>query len=221
MPRMSDNNQHAMVRRSLEDNMPVRAARVSLSRIRLHPTHYRNLGDLRELAENIRIEGLHQPITVQQRGDHYEVVDGRRRFGAAQLAGLRTVPVFIQAARSDAEVVSAMVATDVHKRLMTTAEKAHAVRLMRQQGFTVKEIAQRWGVAEPTVYGWLAGNNERKTTPPRRMKTPAARRRAPQMVSVKKLTDVITRWDRDGTPPDLLAELRTLVGLSEEARHGD
>jgi ParB/RepB/Spo0J family partition protein len=213
---VTDHNAHALVRRSLEENQPARSARVSLNRIRLHPTHYRHLGDLRELAENIRIEGLHQPITVQQRGDHFEVVDGRRRFGAAQLAGLRKVPVFIQPARSDAEVISAMVATDVHKRLMTAAEKAHAVRLMRAEGFTVKAIAARWGVTESAVYGWLSGAPETK---PRRRSaagcstTSVRPARRATVVSVKKLSEFVEQWRDHPGAGQMLDQLRQLAGI--------
>ena len=51
---------------------------------------------LMELAESIKQFGLLQPILVQDRKDHYEIIAGERRWRAAKLAGLKEVPVIIK-----------------------------------------------------------------------------------------------------------------------------
>jgi len=56
-------------------------------------------GALGELAESIRTQGIMQPILVRALGDapgHYEIIAGERRFRAAQLAGLKEVPVLVR-----------------------------------------------------------------------------------------------------------------------------
>jgi ParB/RepB/Spo0J family partition protein len=128
---------------------------MSVDRIRFHAKQIRDLGDLRELAANLRVEGMHQALLVQKRGDMIEVVDGHRRLAAARLARLKTVPVVIQDWRPDADVVSAMVTTDIHKKRLSLEEKRAAVQALRADHWTVPEIAERWGVATSTVYGWL------------------------------------------------------------------
>ena len=50
---------------------------------------------LQELADSIKQFGLIQPILVQDREDHYEIIAGERRWRAAKKAGLKEVPVII------------------------------------------------------------------------------------------------------------------------------
>ena len=51
---------------------------------------------LEELAESIKMFGLLQPILVQKRDDHYEIIAGERRWRAALKAGLKEIPVIIR-----------------------------------------------------------------------------------------------------------------------------
>ena len=51
---------------------------------------------LQELADSIKQFGLLQPILVQDRKSHYEIIAGERRWRAAKLAGLKEVPVIIR-----------------------------------------------------------------------------------------------------------------------------
>ena len=51
---------------------------------------------LQELAQSIRSNGIVQPIVVRKNADHYQLVAGERRWRAAQLAELETVPVVVQ-----------------------------------------------------------------------------------------------------------------------------
>ena len=49
---------------------------------------------LQDLAENIKIHGIINPLLVQDRGKYYELIGGERRWRAARIAGLKKVPVF-------------------------------------------------------------------------------------------------------------------------------
>ena len=51
---------------------------------------------LKELAASIKQYGLIQPILVQDKKDHYQIIAGERRWRAAKLAGLKEVPVIIR-----------------------------------------------------------------------------------------------------------------------------
>ena len=51
---------------------------------------------LLELAESIKQFGLLQPIIVQDRKNHYEIIAGERRWRAAKMAGLKEIPVIIK-----------------------------------------------------------------------------------------------------------------------------
>ena len=50
---------------------------------------------LQDLAENIKIHGIINPLLVQDRGKYYELIGGERRWRAARIAGLKKVPVII------------------------------------------------------------------------------------------------------------------------------
>ena len=51
---------------------------------------------LKELAESIREHGIIQPITVRLINDKYQIISGERRFRAAKIAGLQTIPAYIR-----------------------------------------------------------------------------------------------------------------------------
>ena len=51
---------------------------------------------LLELSDSIKQFGVIQPIVVQDRKDHYEIIAGERRWRAAKLAGIKEVPVIIK-----------------------------------------------------------------------------------------------------------------------------
>ena len=48
------------------------------------------------LSESIKEHGVIEPLIVQDRGDHYEIIAGERRWRASRLAGLKEVPVIIK-----------------------------------------------------------------------------------------------------------------------------
>ena len=51
---------------------------------------------LQELADSIKTYGVLQPLIVQKKDSHYEIIAGERRWRAAKLAGLTEVPVMIR-----------------------------------------------------------------------------------------------------------------------------
>jgi ParB family chromosome partitioning protein len=55
---------------------------------------------LEELAQSIRAHGVIQPIVVRRFGETYAIIAGERRWRAAQLAGLRRVPVVVREVQS-------------------------------------------------------------------------------------------------------------------------
>ena len=63
---------------------------------RKQPRRKFNEDALQELSDSIKLHGLIEPIIVQDRGDHYEIVAGERRWRAAMKAGLKEVPVVIR-----------------------------------------------------------------------------------------------------------------------------
>jgi ParB family chromosome partitioning protein len=103
---------------------------------------------LNELAESIRTQGLLSPLLVRPRGPQsYEIVAGARRYRAAQLAGLESVPVRI-AELSDAQAIEASIVenllrADVHP--MEEASGFRALLNMEEPKYSIEQIAARTG----------------------------------------------------------------------------
>jgi ParB family transcriptional regulator, chromosome partitioning protein len=76
-----------------------RVQRVALGRIRPCPFQPRKdftPDALRELADSIREQGIVQPLIVRDKGDHFELIAGERRWRAAQLLNLPEVPIILR-----------------------------------------------------------------------------------------------------------------------------
>jgi ParB family chromosome partitioning protein len=103
---------------------------------------------LNELAESIRTQGLLSPLLVRPKGaQSYEIVAGARRYRAAQLAGLESVPVRIaeltDAQAIEASIVENLIRADVHP--MEEASGFRALLNMEEPKYSIEQIAARTG----------------------------------------------------------------------------
>lgn len=119
-----------------------------------HPDNPRKeLGDLTELADSIKANGIFQNLTVVPVDDSYEtftVVIGHRRLAAAKLAGLKEVPCVI--ANMDAkEQVRTMLLENMQRSDLTVYEQAQGFQMMLDMGDSVEEIAAKSGFSKTTV----------------------------------------------------------------------
>lgn len=98
---------------------------------------------LMELAESIKQFGLLQPILVQDRKDHYEIIAGERRWRAAKLAGLKEVPVIIKNL-SEQEIVEIALIENIQRENLNPIEEAQAYkRLLNEFNLKQDEVAER------------------------------------------------------------------------------
>jgi ParB family chromosome partitioning protein len=78
---------------------------IAISMISLNPDQPRkdfDEAELNELAESIRETGIITPVTLRQTGENeYQIIAGERRWRAAQLAGLTTIPAYIWTAENE------------------------------------------------------------------------------------------------------------------------
>lgn len=113
---------------------------------------------LAELAESIRLVGVVEPLVVRPRGKVFEIIAGERRFRAARLAGLQSVPCIVRALK-DQEVLQLNLVENLHRQELTDLEKGRAcLRLMKdfpQQFPTVTTIARRVSRPRRTVAQWV------------------------------------------------------------------
>ena len=98
---------------------------------------------LEELAESIRQFGVIQPLLVQKKGNHYEIVAGERRWRAAKLAGLKEVPVMIRE-YTDQEVMEIALIENIQRENLNPIEEAKAfMRLIQEFHLKQEDLAKR------------------------------------------------------------------------------
>ena len=101
---------------------------------------------LGELAESIRRHGVLQPILVRRLTDGYELIAGERRWRAARLAGLNTIPAVVRAdAGNDSQLVLGLIENLQRADLDPIEEAGGLKRLTEEFGLTHEEVAERIG----------------------------------------------------------------------------
>lgn len=140
---------------------------IEITKLRPHPDNPRkDLGDLTELAESIKVKGVLQNLTVvpwfskitgvgaddpkQQKELGYIVVIGHRRLAAAKLAGLTVVPCVISN-MSFREQIETMLMENMQRSDLTIWEQAQGFQMMLNFGDSINDISERTGFSESTV----------------------------------------------------------------------
>jgi ParB family chromosome partitioning protein len=112
-------------------------------------------GELEELAESIREQGVLQPLLVRKKGLGFELITGERRLRAAKLAGMKKVPVVVQEI-SDEKALEFAIIENVQRQGLNPLEEADAYyRLMTEFDLTQEDVAQRVGKSRPAVANLL------------------------------------------------------------------
>lgn len=98
--------------------------------------------DLQDLAESIGNDGIIQPILVQDRKDHYEIIAGERRWRASRIAGLKEVPVIVRD-YTEEQILKISLIENMQRKDLNPIEEALAYkRLQDEFGRTQDEIAE-------------------------------------------------------------------------------
>ena len=115
---------------------------------------------LEELASSIRAQGIIQPIVVRPIGaNKYEIIAGERRWRAAQLAKLDSVPCIIKDVPDEAAVAIALI-ENIQREDLNAMEEAIALnRLLNEFELTHQQVAEAVGKSRTTVTNLLRLNN--------------------------------------------------------------
>tara|TARA_R110000744_G_scaffold53521_2_gene114223 strand:+ start:3380 stop:4267 length:888 start_codon:yes stop_codon:yes gene_type:complete len=131
----------------------------------LHPGKYQPRKDmsaeaLDDLANSIKSQGIIQPIIVRPVSEHsYEIIAGERRWRAAQIAELDTVPCIIKHVPDEAAVAIALI-ENIQREDLNAMEEAIALeRLLIEFELTHQEVADAVGKSRTTVTNLLRLNN--------------------------------------------------------------
>lgn len=106
---------------------------------------------LEALAASIREHGVLQPIVVTRVNDKYLIVAGERRWRAAKLAKLATIPAIIRTLDSQNRLELSVIENAQREDLNAIELATAYAKLQSQFNLTVQEIAKRVGKAESTI----------------------------------------------------------------------
>ena len=127
---------------------------IPVEQLQHHPENPRkDLGDLTELTESIKKNGIMQNLTVvpsEFEKDRYLVVIGNRRMEAAKIAGLAEVPCVVSFMDHRTQIAT-MLEENMQRADLTVYEQAQGFQMMMDLGFTAAEISEKTGFSRTTV----------------------------------------------------------------------
>lgn len=122
-----------------------------------HPDNpRRDVGDVTELADSIRAQGLLQPLLLMPAGDRYLVVAGHRRLAAARRLGLESLPAVVRRGLERPDAIAAMLTENLQRADLNPVEEARAYRVLVDAGWTQTDVARATGRSVATVSHRLA-----------------------------------------------------------------
>lgn len=145
------------------DDVPARGSSVindiPLDAIKPNPDQPRRSFDeeaLEELASSIRELGIIQPLSLRKVGaNEYQIIAGERRFRAAKLAGLHSVPAYIRTA-NDAELTEMALIENIQREDLNAIEIALTFKkLIEQYNLTQEKLSERIGKKRATIANFL------------------------------------------------------------------
>lgn len=118
---------------------------INTSLIDPHPDNPRkNIGDVTDLANSIKANGLLSPLNVVPNGERFRVIAGHRRLAACKQAGTGAVPCFVLDL-DPLQQLEAMVTENCQREQLTVLEESDAIQGMLDLGATTARVAHQLG----------------------------------------------------------------------------
>ena len=110
---------------------------------------------IKELSRSIVSTGLIQPIIVRKLGPDFQLIAGERRYRAAKLAGLKTIPAICRDVDAVTQAQMALI-ENIQREDLNPMDRAQGYRtLIDQLGLTQEELAGRLGEERSTIANFL------------------------------------------------------------------
>jgi len=132
---------------------------ILLSEIETNPFQPRQHFDqeaLKELSDSIKVHGIIQPITVRKLAkSQYQLISGERRFQAAKLAGLKSIPAYVRSANDQQMLEMALIENIQRENLNPIEVSLSYQRLISECNLKQEELGERVGKNRSTVTNYL------------------------------------------------------------------
>lgn len=144
----------------LEDLQKDRSLATELALSEIHPNPYQprvvfDQTKIDELAQSIKEHGVFTPILVRKAVSGYQLIAGERRFRAAKLAQLETIPA-ITLEFDDQQMMEISLIENIQREDLTVIEEAKAYQLLIEKlGLTQEQLSQKVGKSRPHITNLL------------------------------------------------------------------
>lgn len=132
---------------------------IEISKIQPNPHQPRTFFDeeaLAELAASIAEIGIIQPITLREVNENsYQIIAGERRYRAAKMAGLTTIPAYVKKAEDDLVVEMALIENLQREDLNAIEVALTFQRLLEEYKMTQERLSERVGKKRATISNYL------------------------------------------------------------------
>ena len=106
---------------------------------------------LNELADSIKQHGIIQPLVLRPLGDKFEIIAGERRYKAATLAGLSTIPGIVTEMDDNTSAEVALIENVQRKDLSSIEEAKSYKSMLERSNMTQEELAKKMGLSQSTI----------------------------------------------------------------------
>lgn len=141
------------------------AKEIRLDRMKPDPNQPRKSfspGGLNELAASIREQGILQPLVVEFVPDdemgHFQLIHGERRWRAAQMAGLQTVPVIIREIEGETTKLVQRLMENIQREDLNAVDRAEALKALKEHlgGVSWEKVGEKVGIGKRRVLQLVA-----------------------------------------------------------------
>jgi ParB family transcriptional regulator, chromosome partitioning protein len=148
----------ALIRENEQDITSVAVTELKITELEANQNQPRRFFEdqaLQELSGSIKEHGVVQPIIVRKLDDNYQIVAGERRWRAARLAGLKTVPVVVKD-YSNVQVMEIALIENLQRQDLNSIEEALAYKsLIEEHDMTQEEISEKIGKSRSAIANTL------------------------------------------------------------------
>ena len=165
VPTLNETREDGSERRRIQDTKRLKGARlIPIDRIRPDPDQPRKTfgkESLQDLVDSIREHGILQPIAVEydEQEDYYKIINGERRWQAANEAGLKEIPCIERVVDEQTRLVHQLVENLQREDLNPIEEAEGYQTLVQRFGYTHEQLAQSVGKSRTVVTETLSLNN--------------------------------------------------------------